>query len=241
MPTFNERDNISKLVEAVFGLYPEIRMLVVDDHSPDGTSGVVRGMQNQYPGLMLLERMSNPGFGCSYRDGFRQVLSSMRCKAVVMMDSDFSHDPAAIRHLLAALAGHDVAIGSRYISGGSVENWSRRRRVLSRGANFYVKLVLNLPMRDATAGFVCLRRKALESIPWCDSGSEGYAFLVELKYLLRRSRLRITEFPITFEERREGQSKMSAVKIWESVLLPWKIRLAHARPANAMRVAETQR
>jgi dolichol-phosphate mannosyltransferase len=141
-----------------------------------------------------------------------------------MMDADFSHDPKVIRDLLAKLAAYDVVVGSRYTPGGSVKNWNRRRRWLSQGANLYVRTVLALPLRDTTAGFMCMRREALEAIPYHDTVSEGYAFLVELKYLFVRFQQRIAEHPISFDERREGQSKMSAGKMWESVMLPWRIR-----------------
>ena len=224
VPTFNERNNISKLVETVFTLYPEIHLLVVDDHSPDGTAGAVRDLQHRYGNLMLLERMHNPGFAPSYRDGFRRVLAEPWCQAIVTMDADFSHDPAEIRRLLDKLAGCDVVLGSRYVAGGSVRRWTLWRRILSRGANSYVHAVLGLAVRDTTSGFQCIRREALERVPIEGSGSDGYAFLVELKYMLGRSGMRMVEHPIVFEERREGQSKMSAGKVWESMWLPWRIR-----------------
>ena len=238
VPTLNESENISKLIETVFGLYPEIHILVVDDHSPDGTSAIVQGLQSKHPNLMLLERTRHPGLGCSYRDGFRQALAQPWCRALVMMDADFSHDPAVIGHLLAKLADHDVVVGSRYTQGGSVKNWNWRRRILSRGANLYVCAVLWLPVFDATAGFIGVRREALETIPYGATISNGYAFLVELKYLLGRFRLRFTEHPIAFDERREGQSKMSVGNVWESVLLPWRIRSAERRPLERHPIVE---
>lgn len=225
VPTFNERATIPKLVETLFGLYPHIHILVVDDHSPDGTSDAVRGLQLHHANLMLLERMRNPGFAASYRDGFRQVLAEPCCQAVITMDADFSHDPSAIRHLLDKLAGHDAVVGSRYTAGGSVKRWNLGRRLLSRAANFYVRAVLGVPIRDTTSGFMCMRKEALASVPIQSTASEGYAFLVELKYLLNRSGKSIVEHPIVFDERREGQSKMSAGKVWESFWMPWRIRL----------------
>jgi dolichol-phosphate mannosyltransferase len=224
VPTFNERDNISKLVETVFRLFPEIHLLVVDDHSPDGTSEAVRQLQQRYANLMLLERMQDPGFAASYRDGFRLVLAEPWCQAIVTMDADFSHNPAEVRHLLDKLGGHDTVLGSRYVAGGNVKNWKLHRRVMSRAANFYVRAVLGLPVRDTTSGFLCMRREALEHLPISETVSDGYAFLVELKYLLGSFNNRMVEHPIVFDERREGQSKMSADKIWESVWLPWRIR-----------------
>jgi dolichol-phosphate mannosyltransferase len=140
------------------------------------------------------------------------------------MDADFSHNPAEIGHLLAKLALHDLVLGSRYTPGGSVANWNLRRRMLSRTANFYVRAVLGVPVRDTTSGFLCMRREALERVSIENSTAEGYAFLVELKYLFSRSGKRMAEHPIAFNERREGQSKMSAGKVWEAIWLPWGIR-----------------
>lgn len=183
---------------------------------------------------MLLERMKNPGFAASYRDGFSKVLAEPWCQAVISMDADFSHDPAMISHMLEKLATSDVVVGSRYIEGGSVQRWNFRRKLLSRSANFYVRAVLGVPIHDTTSGFLCMRKDALQAVPVQRTASEGYAFLVELKYLLNRSGNSIAEHPITFDERREGQSKMSAGKIWESFWMPWRIRASfterRARP-----------
>ena len=225
IPTFNERDSAPKLVEALFNLYPLLHVLIVDDHSPDGTSAAIRELQPRYLNLLLLERMSNPGFAASYRDGFKQLLAEPWCKAIITMDADFSHNPAEVGPMLAKLASSDVVVGSRYTAGGSVKNWNLRRRMLSRAANFYVRAALGVPARDTTAGFLCMRREALERVPFDRTASEGYAFLVELKYLLHRAGCRIVEHPISFDERREGQSKMSAGKVWESFWMPWRIRL----------------
>ena len=224
IPTYNERDNIPKIIEALLNMYPDIHILVVDDDSPDGTSGLVREMQSQRPNLMLLERTRNRGFAPSYRDGFRRVLAESWCHAVITMDADFSHNPAEIAGMLHKLTGNDVVVGSRYTAGGSVQNWNLRRRMLSRAANFYVRAVLGLRVRDSTSGFICMRREALERVPVDQTASDGYAFLVELKYLFHHAGSRVAEHPISFDERREGQSKMSAGKIWESFWRPWRIR-----------------
>jgi dolichol-phosphate mannosyltransferase len=226
IPTFNERDNIARIVGALLDLYPDIHVLVVDDHSPDGTADTVRQLQGQRPNLMLLERLSNRGFGPSYRDGFLRVLAEPWCEAVVTMDADLSHDPGEIRNLLDKLAGQDVVIGSRYAAGGSAKRWSRRRRMLSQAANFYVHIVLRGTVQDTTSGFLCIRREALKSVLQ-KTASKGFAFMVELKYLLSRSGGRLTEHPIAFEDRREGESKMSAGKVWESLWRPWYLRLRY--------------
>jgi dolichol-phosphate mannosyltransferase len=225
VPTYNERDNIPKLIDTLLDLYPAIHILVVDDHSPDGTAAVVRAIQSQRCNLMLLERSKNRGFAPSYRDGFRQVCAESWCRAVVTMDADFSHDPAEIGQMLSRLTDHDAVVGSRYIAGGSVRNWNRLRRMLSRGANFYLRAVLGMQVRDATSGFMCMRREALERAAVAQTASEGYAFLVELKHRLLGSGCRVAEHPISFDERREGQSKMSAGKMWEALWIPWRIRL----------------
>ena len=224
VPTFNERSNMAPLVETVFRLYPEIHLIVVDDDSPDGTAAAVRELQSRYAGLALLVRKQNRGFAAAYRDGFRLALAEPGYQAIVTMDADFSHDPAQIGRMLEKLGGDHVVVGSRYVAGGSVPHWKLSRRILSRAANLYVRAVLGLGLHDTTAGFIAMRREALERTPVQRTVSDGYAFLVELKYLLSRSGSRIAEHPIVFDERREGESKMSAGKIWEAVWLPWRVR-----------------
>jgi dolichol-phosphate mannosyltransferase len=231
IPTFNERDNIARIIGTVLDLYPDIHVLVVDDHSPDGTADAVRQLQSERPNLMLLERLSNWGFGPSYRDGFLKVLAEPWCEAVVTMDADLSHDPGEIRNLLDKLAGQDMVIGSRYTVGGSVKRWSRRRRMLSQAANLYVNIVLRATVQDTTSGFLCIRREALKSVLQ-KTASKGFAFMVELKYLLSRSGSRLAEHPIAFEDRREGESKMSAGKVWESLWRPWYLRLRYSPPTQ---------
>jgi dolichol-phosphate mannosyltransferase len=237
VPTYNEAENVPQVVETVFRLYPEIHLLIVDDQSPDGTAEIVRGLQPCHPNLELLSRSGEASFGGAYRDGFRKVMAEEWCQAVISMDADFSHDPAVIGRLLELLGENDVVLGSRYVTGGSVSNWALGRRLLSRAANFYVRAVLGLPIRDGTSGFMCMRATALAKIPLDAIVSDGYAFLVELKYMLVRQGCRFRESPIRFEERREGQSKMSMGKIWESVWLPWKIRLGGAGGAARGRKA----
>jgi dolichol-phosphate mannosyltransferase len=224
IPTYNERENIGKLLATLLELYPGIRVLVVDDSSPDGTAAVVREAQSRSGNVLLLERTSNRGFASSYRDGFHKVLTEYPCRAIVTMDADFSHSPAEIGKMLNRLSLCDAVVGSRYTAGGSVRNWNLRRRTLSRAANFYVRAVLGFEVRDTTSGFNCIRREALEKAGAEQTSSEGYSFLVELKYLLVRQGSRIVEHPIAFDERREGQSKMSAGKIWEAFWMPWRIR-----------------
>lgn len=224
IPTYNENENIVSLTRAVFNLYPQTSVMVLDDNSPDGTSQAVRNLQTSFSNLHLHQRSGERGLGKSYREGFKKVLANERYQAIVMMDADFSHNPKEIRAMLAKLEEVDVVSGSRYVEGGGIENWRWDRRLLSRFANFYARTILKMPVRDLTTGFICLRREALKKIDLDSISSEGYAFLVELKYRLLKAGNKFYEYPIMFSERQEGQSKMSGAVIWESVWLPWKLR-----------------
>lgn len=224
IPTYDERDNIAILVPTIFEKTPGSAILVVDDNSLDGTAGVVTEMSRSFPKLFLLRRLAKRGFGRSYLDGFRQILNDPEFDVVVMMDADFSHDPAEVEAMVEKLSAADVVVGSRYIPGGGIKNWSWRRRLLSRFANWYVRQILGLPVRDTTTGFMCLKKSALAVLNLNSLYSDGYAFLVELKYRLWRAGFKIQEHPIIFDERREGQSKMSTKVIWEAIWLPWKLR-----------------
>ncbi|MDO8495069.1 MAG: polyprenol monophosphomannose synthase [bacterium] len=223
IPTYNEKENIASLTQAVFNLYPHTSMMVLDDNSPDGTAQAVRNLQVLFPNLYLNQRTSDRGFGKSYLEGFKKVLADDRYKAIVMMDADFSHDPKVIGSMLEKLKDYEVVNGSRYISGGKIENWKWHRRLLSNFANFYVRTILRVPLQDMTTGFVCLRKDALQRVDLNTIYSDGYAFLVELKYKLLQTGSRFYEFPIVYTERREGGSKMSSRVIWESIWLPWKL------------------
>lgn len=225
-PTYNEAENIQKLIPELFSRYPDIRVFVVDDASPDGTAKVVQGLATRYPGLAVLERPQKLGLGSAYRDAFGRVLARSDIEAVVTMDADFSHDPASVGRLLAALAEYDVAIGSRYVRGGRVVNWSVHRRLLSFFGNRYAQAILGIRIADLTAGFHAIRCSALARLSFAQMCTDGYGFLIELKYRLCRSGARITEVPIVFTERREGTSKLSRKTIWEAALLPWRLRLS---------------
>lgn len=224
IPTLNERKNLERLIPAIFNLMPDISVLIVDDSSKDGTDNLIKNLKKSHPSLYLLERTKDFGYGKACIDGFRYLEAQIpSCRYVVTMDADFSHDFRSIPEMLKKLESNDVVVGSRYIVGGKVENWSLRRRILSRIANFYVRLILKLPIKDATTGFNAYRREALSKSHFDSIGSNGYAFLVELKYKLVKSGAKIIEYPIVFSERREGQSKMSGKIIWESIILPWKL------------------
>lgn len=223
IPTLNEKENLKELIPQIFGLMPDISVLIVDDNSKDGTGELVESLAERFKGLFILNRISNFGYGRSSIDGFKWVLEK-QYENIVTMDADFSHDFNSIPAMIEMLNVSDTTVGSRYVRGGGVKNWNLFRRVLSKFANFYVRMILGLPVSDATSGFNSYRVSALKKINFDEIRSEGYAFLVELKYRLFRAGCRFSEHPILFSERREGQSKMSSKIIWESVLLPWKLR-----------------
>jgi dolichol-phosphate mannosyltransferase len=222
VPTFNERDNLPVLTTALMAL-PEVTMLVVDDQSPDGTGALADALAREYPGRIdVMHRTARRGLGRSYVDGIRSVLSR-RVDVICQMDSDLSHDPRHLRDLIAATGRADVVIGSRYIPGGAVVNWPLRRRLLSRFANTYIRLVTRLSARDCTSGYRCWRREALAAVPLEDTGSDGYSFLVEMLFAAAAAGLTVAEVPITFVERRQGESKLSKAVLVESAITPWRL------------------
>ena len=224
IPTLNERENLEKLIPAIFGLMPDISILVVDDNSSDGTQELIEKLKQNYGNLFIFTRTSNYGYGRSSIDGFKWVLER-DYGFLVTMDADFSHDFNVVPALLKDLENYDISVGSRYIQGGGVKNWSFFRQILSRFANFYVKVILNLPIMDTTTGFNAYRTDILRKINLNEISSDGYAFLVELKYRLFKAGCSVVEYPILFSERREGESKMSSKIIWEAIWLPWRLRM----------------
>jgi dolichol-phosphate mannosyltransferase len=222
IPTYNECDNIAKLVRALL-MHDGVGVMVVDDASPDGTGAVVDQLVREFPQRVdVLHRTANRGFGRSYADGIKRALT-MPVEFICQMDADFSHDPAAVPSLIAAVRNADVAIGSRYVRGGGVVNWPLRRRLLSRFANLYVRAITRLAASDCTSGFRCWRRDTLAALPIERFISDGYSFVVEMLYVAARQGRSIAEVPITFVERREGQSKMSLAIIAESAVTPWRL------------------
>jgi dolichol-phosphate mannosyltransferase len=214
LPTYNEAENIGAIVsasaEVLSGAAPEgFRVLVVDDGSPDGTGAIVDAMALEHEWLEVVHRSEKNGIGPAYLAGFRHALD--RGAGYVMeMDSDFSHDPADLARLLAAVREEaDLALGSRYVPGGGVSDWGLLRRFISEGGSTYARLVLGLQVRDLTGGFKCFRREVLEAIHFDGVRSRGYAFQVELTYRAVRGGFRVVEVPIVFRDRQQGQSKMS--------------------------------
>lgn len=216
IPTYNEIDNIENMVRTLYGLYPEISLLIVDDGSPDGTAEKVMELREEFQTLHILQRSGKLGLGSAYVMGFKWALER-EYNYVFEMDCDFSHDPQQVRDLLSAAQTHDLAIGSRYISGIRIMNWPMRRLLLSFFASKYVKIVTGMPVLDATGGFKCFTRKALESLNLDRIFANGYSFQIELNFKLWTQGMKLKEVPITFWERREGKSKMSGGIIKEAI------------------------
>jgi dolichol-phosphate mannosyltransferase len=218
LPTYNEAENLEPLVAAALANLPDsARILVVDDNSPDGTGELADRLAEGEPRIEVLHRAQKEGLGPAYIAGFRHALAAGAGR-ILEMDSDFSHDPADLPRLLAATEGADVAIGSRYVSGGGVENWSKLRQAISRGGSTYARALLGLPIRDLTGGFKCFRREVLEAIDLDAIASRGYAFQVEMTYRATQLGFTVAEVPIVFRERRAGASKMSRSIVLEAAL-----------------------
>ncbi len=225
VPTYNETRTIDRLLDELFRVLPDIHVLVVDDNSPDGTAARVRSRAEFGDGLFMLERPGKGGLGAAYRAGFAWALEH-GYGSIVQMDADLSHPVSRVGNLLAALDDADIAVGSRYVPGGRVENWAWHRRAISRVGNIYVAMLLGLGIRDATAGFKAFRRSALQTIDVLASDSQGYSFQIENAWRARRRGLTIVEVPITFTERAAGESKMSSKIVAEALtrVAVWRAR-----------------
>jgi len=224
VPTYNERENIEMLLGRLLELPYDLHVLVVDDASPDGTGDFVEDWGRRQPRIHLLRRPGKMGLGSAYRDGFRYALAQ-GAEYIFEMDADLSHDPEAIGSFLEAVREADVVLGSRYLHGVTVVNWPLQRLILSYCANVYTRIVTGLPVRDATGGFKCFRRRALEAVRLDRVKSDGYAFQIEMSFKCWRKGFRIHEIPIVFVDRRAGVSKMSRRIIWEAVWMVWRLRL----------------
>ncbi|CAN5455919.1 hypothetical protein BH20ACT15_BH20ACT15_08320 [soil metagenome] len=220
LPTYNEADNIERLVEAVRERLPEDRrILVVDDNSPDGTGEIADRLAGEHDDVEVLHRESKEGLGPAYIAGFRVALAG-GAELVMEMDSDFSHDPAYIPQLLRAVESADLAIGSRYVPGGGVTEWGKMRRFISRGGSRYARSILGVEVRDLTGGFKCFRREVLKAIDLDDVAALGYAFQVEMTYRAIVAGFSVIEVPIVFRDRTEGVSKMSKAIVAEAI---WRV------------------
>lgn len=228
-PTYNERDNLPILVGGILA-HEGYRVLVVDDGSPDGTGAVADALAASHPGRVeVLHRTGTRGLGRSYIDGLKIAIARSEVDVVCQMDADLSHDPTYLPTLVAAAAGNDVVIGSRYLQGVSVVNWPLHRIFLSAFANRYIRAVTGLTPRDCTSGYRCWRREALARLPLDGMVSDGYAFLVEMLFEAKRTGCRIGEVPIIFVERRQGESKVSTPVLVESLITPWRLRFRRPR------------
>ncbi|RJP52170.1 MAG: polyprenol monophosphomannose synthase [Anaerolineaceae bacterium] len=224
IPTYNEAENLPKLVSALFSLPLDLRILVVDDNSPDGTGRIIDGLAGQFPGRVeALHRPGKMGLRSAYLSGFQKILDG-DAEAIVQMDADFSHDPFALVDMAELLKSNDIVLGSRYIKNGSVDKqWPLWRKSLSAFGNFYARTILGLPLRDVTTGYRMWRADALKSVPFERIQSSGYVFLVEMIYLAHCLEFRIGESPIYFADRRWGKSKMSFRIQIEAALRVWQV------------------
>jgi dolichol-phosphate mannosyltransferase len=224
VPTYNEAQNVERLVEAVLAQGPDYEVLIVDDASPDGTGDLVAARASNEPRLHLLRRKGKLGLGTAYVDGFQEAIR-LGAGLVLQMDCDFSHDPAALPWLVAAAAQADVVIGSRYVAGGETVGWPRHRRLISEGASLACRALLGIPMRDVTGGFKCWRRQVLENLPLENVRCRGFAFQIEMNYLCWRDGYSAMEVPVTFVDRQQGRSKMSLAITLEAAALLWRLAL----------------
>ena len=217
LPTYNERENLERMVRTLHEL--GVSVLVIDDNSPDGTGQLADRLAEELDGVEVLHRERKEGLGPAYLAGFRRALTD-GAELVLEMDCDFSHDPADVQRLIAATNGADLALGSRYVEGGSVGNWGLVRRAVSSGGSLYARVLLGVPVRDLTGGFKCYRRAVLEAIDLDAISSKGYAFQIETTYRALRAGFRVVEVPIRFVDREEGGSKMSRRIVLEAI---WKV------------------
>ncbi len=225
IPTYNEAENIIKLIQKIIEKTKgEVDILIVDDNSPDGTSNVVRRFQEENQNVFLITRPAKLGLGTAYVEGFNFALQN-GYEYILQMDADHSHDPKEINNFLKKIAEYDLVIGSRYINGVRVLNWPLSRLFLSVLANLYTKIITGMPIYDATGGFKCFRRKVLESINLSKIRSNGYAFQIEMNFKAFIKNFRICEIPIVFNERMKGRSKMSKKIILEAAWMVWKLRI----------------
>ena len=228
IPTYNEKESLSILVEKIFSLRgPDLKIIVVDDNSPDGTGELAENLAKKYP-IEAIHREKKMGLGTAYVEAFKKILSKMpEADYVIQMDADFSHDPVVIPRMFEKMGNCDLVLGSRYVIGGGVENWDFFRRLISRLGNFYARLVLGLPYKDLTGGFKCFRRNVLENLNLGSLSSVGYNFQIETTYRAYQKGYRVCEIPIIFTERKAGVSKFNFGIILESF---WRVILLKFRP-----------
>ncbi len=227
IPTFNEAENIKKLLKAIVHLnIPNLHALVVDDNSPDGTAKIVQELITNDSQIRLFQRPAKMGLGTAYVEGFKYALKE-GFDFIFEMDADFSHDPKEIPRFLEKIEEYDLVIGSRYATGVNVINWPLSRLLISLAANTYSRVITRLPVHDCTSGFKCFRREVLESIDLDNISSDGYAFQIEMTFKAWRKGFKICEIPIIFIDRTKGDSKMSSKVMWEAAWVVWKLGLSN--------------
>jgi dolichol-phosphate mannosyltransferase len=223
IPTYNESDSIENIIRKVFEILPDIKILIVDDNSPDGTAKIVETLMKSFVNLSIMKREGKQGLGKAYISAFKEILKDKEVSTIITMDADMSHDPVYIPILLEKREKYDVVTGSRYIKGGGVEGWEMWRKLLSIGGNFYTKIITRMPIYDLTAGFNAISTDYLRKIYLDGINNSGYAFLIELKYLLNKNGAKMIEIPIIFKNRIMGESKISNHIITEGLFAPWRL------------------
>ncbi|MEM9455889.1 MAG: polyprenol monophosphomannose synthase [Myxococcota bacterium] len=232
VPTYNERENLDAILDAILAAAPHLHVCVVDDHSPDGTGARAQARADASPRIHVLHRARKEGLGPAYLHGFAWALQQPAGYTHVFeMDADFSHDPRYLAPMLArAEQGADVVVGSRWVPGGGIEGWSALRLLLSYGGSTYARRILGIGVRDLTAGFVCYRRRVLETLPLHRVRARGYGFQIEMKYRALVAGFSVVEHPIVFPDRRAGTSKMSLRIVAEGITSVWRLRHGLPRP-----------
>lgn len=223
-PTYNEKKNITSLIESVFSINQDYHILIIDDNSPDGTANLVKELQLKYKNLFLEERPGKAGLGTAYKYGFNWALNR-DYDNIVQMDADLSHDPKEIIEMVRLLNNYDLVIGSRYIDGVSVVHWPIKRLLLSYGANVYARLVTGLRIKDSTGGYKAWKREVLNSIDINAVKSQGYSFQIEMNWRAWQKKFSIIEHPIIFADRTIGESKMSKKIMFEAIIVIWRMRI----------------
>lgn len=226
IPTYNEKENISKMIDAVLNINDDINVLIVDDNSPDGTSQIVTDLKAKNSRIHLITRAGKMGLGTAYCEGFQYALDN-NFDYIVQMDADFSHNPQDIKKFLAEIQNADLVIGSRYITGVNVVNWPLRRLILSYGSNIYARTITGVPIKDVTGGFKCFRAEFLKKIDLKSVKSNGYSFQVEMNYRMWKLGARIKEISIIFVDRVSGTSKMSKKNIFEAIFICWRLKFGN--------------
>ena len=223
-PTYNEKKNISHLIENIFSLNISIDLLIIDDNSPDGTADVVKNKMKKNNRIHLITREGKEGLGTAYCAGFKYALQN-NYDLIIQIDADLSHNPVDIIRLIEKAKTHDLVIGSRYITGVNVINWPMRRLLLSYCANWYARNLTRVPIKDITGGFKCFRRNVLEAIDLDSICSEGYSFQIEINFIAHNKGFNITEIPIIFTDRTVGESKMNRQIMYEAVFIVWRLNI----------------